>query len=457
MKVQHGSLAGNPRPWRFPHFSALAGKIRASLVRRVGRMCVSIVVLIASPMLCPAADPHSTAPLSINRSLQQPLTVAKGLIERGQYADAIRSLQPVLGDTQNSLVFVDGRYIDAKLAANRLIASLPLEARAIYEREFGGLAQRELERAKASGRIEQVLAVGATYRETEAGRRALATAAGLFFDGGQFFEAAAIADQLIEIPGGAEAPAAARLVTAWLKLGRIDAARQWVEKRHEILARQNLEIEGIRHPLDQWLSEQLRLYTAKAPTKEPAVNGGHPQMVGPGPFERPSVKTLWKKRFEASGVVASLAEELMARRVESGIPPVFHPVPLLVGQTLVTRRHEELAAYDLLTGGTRWSADLSSSGGTSTDSETLADRTFSGGPQCAISTDGERVFSVVEDGAAYVRPVFTPRGRRMSVELPPKNSLSAYDLHSGKKLWQLTEIQPLASPTGPHQADRDID
>jgi outer membrane protein assembly factor BamB len=415
-------------------------------------------VLLTGAWLCPAGDPHSTGSLSIDRALQPPLAAAKGLIERGQYAEAIRSLQPILGDSQNSLVFIDGRYIDAKVAANRLIASFPSEARAIYEREFGGLANRELERAKAAGRLEQVLAVGATYRETEAGRHALATAAGLFFDGGQFFEAAAIAEQLLEMPGTVEEPAAAaRLVTAWLKLGRIDAARQWVEKRHEILARQNIEIEGIRHPLDQWLSEQFRVYAGHAPTKEPPINGGHPQLVGSGPFERPSVRTLWKKRFEASGVVASLAEELISRRVESGIPPVFHSVPLVVGQTLVTRRNEGLAAYDLLSGESRWSADLSASEGASIDSETLADRTFSGGPQCAISTDGERVFSVVEDGTAYVRPVFTPRGRRMSVELPPKNSLSAYDLRSGKKRWQLTEIQPLAPSAGPQQADRDID
>ena len=345
MKAQNRSLSGNPPDPRFLHPSVLARHNGAPFFQRGCRLCVSIAVIFASQSLCAAADPHSTASLSIDRSLQQPLAAAKGHIERGQYAEAIRTLQPVLGNAQNSLVFVDGRYIDAKVAANRLIAGLPSEARAIYEREFGSLAQRELEQAKASGRLEQVLAVATTYRQTEAGRRALATAAGLFFDGGQFFEAAAIANQLLEMPGTIEQPAAAaRLVTAWLKLGRIDAARQWVEKRREILARQSIEIEGIRHPLDQWLSEQFRLYAGNAPTKEPAVNGGHPQLVGPGPFERPSVRTLWKKRFEASGVVASLADELIAAR-ESGIPPVFHAVPLVVGQTLVTRRNEELAAY----------------------------------------------------------------------------------------------------------------
>ncbi len=250
MKAQNRSLSGNPPDPRFLHPSVLARHNGAPLLQRGCRLCVSIAVIFASQSLCAAADPHSTASLSIDRSLQQPLAAAKGHIERGQYAEAIRTLQPVLGNAQNSLVFVDGRYIDAKVAANRLIAGLPSEARAIYEREFGSLAQRELEQAKASGRLEQVLAVATTYRQTEAGRRALATAAGLFFDGGQFFEAAAIANQLLEMPGTIEQPAAAaRLVTAWLKLGRIDAARQWVEKRREILARQKHRNRGNQAPL----------------------------------------------------------------------------------------------------------------------------------------------------------------------------------------------------------------
>ncbi len=171
----------------------------------------------------------------------------------------------------------------------------------------------------------------------------------------------------------------------------------------------------------------------------------------------PSARAIWNKRFEVSGVVASLAQELISRRVESGIPPVFHPVPLIVGQTLVTRRSDELAAYDLHGGETRWSIDLSPSGNGSLESETLADRAFSGGPQCALSTDGERIFTVVEDAVTYVRPVFTGRGRRMPVELPPKNSLSAYDLRGGKRLWQLAEIQPLGPSSTTEHGDRDVD
>ncbi|HUE14476.1 MAG TPA: PQQ-binding-like beta-propeller repeat protein, partial [Planctomycetaceae bacterium] len=405
-----------------------------------------------------SSDAPPAAPLSIDRSLQQPLSTARSLIAHGQFAEAIRSLQPVLGVPQNTLVFLDRRYIDAKVAANRLIASLPAEARTLYEREFGGLARRELERAQAAGRIDQILLVASTYRHTEAGRQALAAAAGLFFDGGQFLEAAATARELLETPGAAqESAAAARLVTAWLKLGQVDAAQRWVEMRRKSLSHHDIEIQGAKHRLDQWLLECIRQQAAGAARGGPVISGGHSQTVGAGRFERPSARTIWNKRFEVSGVVASLAQELIARRVESGIPPVFHPVPLVVGQTLVARRNDELAAYDLHGGPARWTVDLSPSGGSSLDSETLADRAFAGGPQCALSTDGERVFTVVEDAATYVRPVFTGRGRRIPVELPPKNSLSAYDLRGGKRLWHLAEIEPLVPSSRAEHGDRDVD
>ena len=152
-----------------------------------------------------------------------------------------------------------------------------------------------------------------------------------------------------------------------------------------------------------------------------------------------------------------MAEELIARRIESGIPPVFPAVPLVVGDALIVRRSEELTAYNLLDGESRWSVDLSSSGSGSQESEALADRAFSGGPQWALSGDRERVYAVVEDAATYYRPVFTPRGRRIPVELPAKNSLCAYDLRTGNRAWRLNEIGTLGASSATTHGDRDVD
>jgi outer membrane protein assembly factor BamB len=420
----------------------------------------SVVALQVAIATSVSSDLPPKPSVSIDPGLKQPLAMARSLIGRGQFAEAIRCLQPVLSDPQNNLVLMDGRYIDAKIEANRLIAELPREARALYEREFGGLAQRELERSQAAGRIDQILAVAAMYRHTDAGRQALNVAAGLFFDGGQFVEAAAAARESLDSPGppAQESAAAGRLVTAWLKLGQVDSAQAWVEKRREFLSRHEIEVEGIKHGLDQWLMGCIRRQIDGGPPPiEHRVSGGHPQSVGSGNFTRPSTRAIWAKRIEVSGVLNSLAEELISRRAESGIPPVFHPVPLIVGQTLVVRRGDELAAYELHKGKTRWSVDLSPAGSGSVDSEIIADRAFSGGPQTALATDGQRIFTVVDDAASYVRPVFTGRGRRLPVELPPKNSLAAYDLHGGKRLWRLADIRALGTASPSDYGDHDID
>jgi outer membrane protein assembly factor BamB len=142
---------------------------------------------------------------------------------------------------------------------------------------------------------------------------------------------------------------------------------------------------------------------------------------------------------------------LIARRAASGIAPVFHGVPLVVGDTVVVRGRDEVAAYNLQTGRLLWSHDISPGGGgfdggngfhettMTLVTETLVDRMFAGAPHTAISTDGERIFTVVEDVAPSM-PMFSRR-RRFAVETPPKNSLVAFDRVSGKRLWRLAEIE----------------
>ncbi len=407
---------------------------------------------------CRAGDLPRIPTLSLDRSLQQPLATARSLIARGQTGEAIRALQPLLSDRENALVEMDGRYVDAKVAANELIAGLPADARAQYEREVGADAQRELQQARAEGRLDQLLAVASAYRHTEAGRQALAAATGLLLDSGQFIEAVAAARELLTTPGTKEAAAAAaRLVTARLKLGQSSTAKLWIENHRDSLSRNQLETQGANKPLTEWLAERMRQPASETRGETSSVTGGHAQLVESGHFERPSVQPIWNRHFEPSGAAAAAAEDLIVRRVESGIPPVFHPLPLVSGNDLVIRRRDELAAFDLKSGRLRWSAEVAPTLGYSLESDALSEREFAGGPQCGLSTDGKRVFTVVEDVSAYGNSGWMGRRRRMQVELPPKNSLSAFDLHDGKRGWRLAEIQPLVTVAAGELADRDID
>ena len=406
---------------------------------------------------CRAGDLPRIPTLSLDRSLQQPLATARSLIARGQTAEAIRTLQPLLSDRENALVEMDGRYVDAKVAANELIAGLSVEARARYEREVGADAQRELQQARTQGRLDPLLAVASTYRHTEAGRQALAAATGLLLDSGQFIEAVAAARELLATPGTKEGAAgAARLVTARLKLGQSAAAKQWIDSHRDFLTRSELETQGANKQLSDWLAERIRQSIDDKRSETVVAAGGHAQAVESGPFARPSVQSIWNRHLEPGGSAAAVAQDLIVRRIESGIPPVFHPVPLMLGTDVVIRRRDELAAFDLKSGRFRWSAEVAPTMGYSLESDALAEREFAGGPQCGLATDGKRVFTVVEDVPAYGNASWGRR-RRMQVELPPKNSLCAFDLPAGKRVWRLAEFEPLVIVAAGEQADRDID
>jgi outer membrane protein assembly factor BamB len=408
------------------------------------------------------------APVVIDRDLQQPFAEAQSLIDHARFVDAMRLLQPILNDPQNKLTFLDGRYLDAKVAANRLIAKFPAGALAAYEHEFGKLAEQDLQRAQAAGKVDDVLRVFTSYRHTAAGRRALAVAAGIFFDRGQFMEAAAASRELSEFVSPADQPAAtARLVVSWARLGQSDRARRWIDARRTSLAQAQVKAGGQQH-LDAWLDQLLadsRGAVAAAPADSRSVAGGHPQAPMPRAFRMPTTLSLWNKRLSAGGTSGALVDELIAKRAATGVAPVFHGVPLLVGETLVARTSEDLSAYDLRTGRLLWSHDISPPGAgdigngfrdvaMTNVTETLADRFFAGAPHTGISSDGERVFAVVEDVAPS-----TPgwgRRRRFVIESPPKNSLVAFHRLSGKRLWRLAEIETPTADSEPESRDVDF-
>ncbi|HEV3303759.1 MAG TPA: PQQ-binding-like beta-propeller repeat protein, partial [Planctomycetaceae bacterium] len=433
-------------------------------------LCFAALILAIgpAPIPRPAAADEPPRPVAIDRDLQQPFAEAQSLIGREHFADAMRILQPILNDPQNKLAFLNGRYLDAKVAANELIGTFPPGGLAAYEREYGKFAEEDLKRAQATGKVEDVLRVFTQYRHTAAGQHALAIAAGVFFDRGQFLEAVAASRELLELNDATNQPAAAgRLVLSWARIGQSDRAQRWIDGRRASLSKSQIDVQKHRYRLDAWLDELLRenrAVSADASAKSATFAGGHPQSPMPRVMHPLTTLSLWNKRLSATGTSGALIDELIGRRAATGIAPVFHGVPLIVRETVVVRAGDELAAYDLRTGRLLWSHDVSPPGGSDSVNgfrdptmpivtETLADRFFAGAPHTAISTDGERIFTVVEDVAPST-PNFSRR-RRFAVESPPKNSLVAFDRVTGKRLWRLAEVD--APPTESAGETRDVD
>ena len=79
-------------------------------LRRAAALAVAAfaAVIVTIGTECRSADSPRIPVVSIDRSLQQPLATAHGLIARGQAVEAIRPLQPLLSDRENALVEIDG-------------------------------------------------------------------------------------------------------------------------------------------------------------------------------------------------------------------------------------------------------------------------------------------------------------------------------------------------------------
>ena len=110
------------------------------------------------------------------------------------------------------------------------------------------------------------------------------------------------------------------------------------------------------------------------------------------------------------------------------------PFRSLSGQTLVVRRSDELAAYELHGGRARWSVDLSPSGSAPLESEALADRAFSGGPQWApFHRRRAGLHASSKTPPPYVRPdLHAPRPANAASNCRRRTACRAYDLHERK-------------------------
>ena len=157
---------------------------------------------------------------AINRGMQR----AKASIAAGEYSQAIRFLDEVLGTDEDSFVELGDQieYAGTKQTARRLIRDLPPEGRLSYETSFGATAQRLLEEAIAQGDAKSLATVAHRYFFTPAGYEAALLLAMDEADAGRHFSAALAYEQLLDAPEAArrfEPALSIRVASSWMAAG----------------------------------------------------------------------------------------------------------------------------------------------------------------------------------------------------------------------------------------------
>ncbi|BBO33257.1 hypothetical protein PLANPX_2869 [Lacipirellula parvula] len=403
-----------------------------------------------------------------DRTLSRGMQRAEESIAGGEYSQAIRFLDEILGRDEDFFVETGdaGEYSGMKQAARRLLRDLPPEGRQSYEESYGAEAQRQLEGAIASGDATALAKVSQRYLFTPAGYEAALLLAMDEADAGRHFSAALAYEQLLDAPEAArrfEPSLSIRAASSWLAAGEEEKAREILD---QLIARgeQSIEIAGRTRKLDsqaaaiEWLrsvvgeptgaiaqqERQWLTYRGNA-ARNGSVNGGLPHL-----------RVRWEVRLLGPPRLETIFENLVAEFIRSEQPAPVASNVVAAGDYIVTRTPQGVLAVDFRTGKLVWRSQpqreqtldnlmqSSLSGdeqaGNPEPLRAFARRVWEDYLYGVVSSDGERIYVVnnLNMPANQQYEVSPMLGGDASADRTATNRLTAYDLATqGKLLWEI--------------------
>ena len=398
-----------------------------------------------------------------NRGMQR----AEASIAAGEFSQAIRFLDEVLGQDEDLFIEVDdqGEYAGMKQTARRLIRDLPSEGRQAYETSYGATAQRLLEAAIEKGDSKALATVAHRYFYTPAGYEAALLLAMDEADAGRHFSAALAYEQLLDAPEAArrfEPALSIRAASSWMAAGEEEKAREILEA---LLAQsgQSIEIAGRMRKLEsqpesiKWLRDvvgepnglvaqqerQWLTYRGNA-ARNGSVIGGLPHL-----------RVRWEVPLLGPPKLEALFENLIDNLVRTKqVAPIASNV-IAAGDYILTRTPQGLLAVDFRTGKRIWRSEpqreevLEMLVQSATNGEdqaanpepvrAFARRLWEDYLYGVVSSDGERVYMVNNLTMPLSQQYeFAPF---MGGDLPERgatNKLTAYELATqGKLVWEI--------------------
>jgi outer membrane protein assembly factor BamB/tetratricopeptide (TPR) repeat protein len=392
---------------------------------------------------------------------------AEASIKAGEFSQAIRFLDEVLGRDEDSFVELgeQGEYAGMKQTARRLIRDLPSEGRQSYETAYGATAQRLLEAAIEQGDAKSLANVAQRYFFTPAGYEAALLLAMDEADAGRHFSAALAYEQLLDAPEAArrfEPALSIRAASSWMAAGEEAKAQRILEALLE-RSGQSIEIAGRVRKLDshtnstKWLREvvgepnglvaqqerQWLTYRGNA-ARNGSVSGGLPHL-----------RVRWEVPLLGPPKLETLFENLVDNLVRTEqVAPVASNV-IAAGEYILTRTPQGLLAVDFKTGKRIWRSEpqreevleqLVQSAANGEDQaanpepvRAFARRLWEDYLYGVVSSDGERVYMVNNltmplsqqyELAPFIGGDVQERGAT--------NRLTAYELATqGKLVWEI--------------------
>lgn len=438
------------------------------------RLWASVVALLAGVFAGPATGQQQNAlgegvqPVMV-RELTRGIERAEASIAAGEYVQALRFLDELLGREDDSFVRVadeGGAYVGLKRRAAEILRALPAAGREAYLAAFAPVAARELREALSSGELARLRAVVRRYGMTPPGQDAALLLAQRELDAGRRFAAALLYDQLLA-DGTArerfEPQLSVLAAMAWQAAGDADrAAAIW-----ESAPGGRLPIAGRPEQLPSGQAQLSMVAEMVGPAADDFARADDDWLTFGGDLTRnsatqgglPHLRMRWQARTLPHPELETAYEEMAADLRQSGRFTPIAARPLAVGDQLVVRTAHTIYGVDFSTGKLLWRADPSEaidlerllprepvgdgrSRGDNAAAMNFAKRTWENYLSGLISSDGRRVYAVRGLGRTVSSDDDIwqqgPFGGAVSVGSESANRLCAYDLaENGRRAWQI--------------------
>ena len=417
--------------------------------------------------------------LPSDRTASRGLAMAAEEIQEGQYSQAIRFLDRLLSEQEDS--FMDVRlgathYTGLKAEARRLLGSLPGAAREIYLSTYGTTAHKRLEAAVAAGDLAEIERVARQFFHTDAGYEASFLLALYDRDMGRPLSAAI---RLVELIATQQAVASLgpelylHAALAWRDAGEPAEAQTVLQELKQESPGAMLTIAGRPQGLFADEQDPLAWLEDVAGKGAPSLNEaqehwttyrGNAARNGSAAGGVPHMRVRWRARVTNLPKLEDLLGSLRRTYQRKGIVALPAMQPIAVGDVVVMRTADRIVGVDFETGSLIWDVrpepdkdfeDLQAATeqADSTESapqlaQAFEQRVWDDGVYGTLSSDAERVYGVrglsltTIDQEALLRfgAGFRFGAGRMTErdEETPTNILTAVSLSAeGKRVWEI--------------------
>ncbi len=417
-----------------------------------------------------SADDRARVHPPTDRVLSRGMRQAEEAVSRGEFVEALRFLDDVLGRHEDYFVETnaEGGFAGLKETARGLIRDLPDDGRRAYEAVYGPVAERLLRSAIAAGDAAQLEAVAQRYFYTPAGFQAALLLAADEADAGRHLAAALWRQQLLDTAAAVRLydPALSiHAAASWLAADDAAQARRVLEALAE-RGRGAVEIGGREYSLDAealgdplaWLRENVGepADVAAAPQQQWLTYRGNAARNAEADGGLPHMRVRWKVGLLVPyPKLEELFEEYNAELVQAGRATPVASAALAAGDYILVRTPLGLLAVDFRTGKRIWRSEIQRdqqleqlvrSGGKGDDmanaepARAFVRRMWEDYLYGVVASDGDRVYVIRDlpmpvDQDYEMAPFMSITGGEATA---PSNRLSAYELASeGRLVWEL--------------------